>query len=341
MTNGPTGHETSLQAQMEQYALTRQGWVQEAADIVAHETGASIEDTFPFPMASPDEARRDSPAPILNSEEEVALREIAGRFGIGGERDVTLEDAGLPDGHVAFFEAGLVWKMKAESETETENTAASAYFYAGSPFVKATPREKEFQIERMGVASEEVRETQYEEARLVAESQPGYKALPEPVILPFGYTVDEERALIREKTGQFIKIGTRNDKPVILFRTDREDYIGVDDKGKPKPMYRYQPDQAEILGFVADMLTAEGNDQTAVGLVTSNTYSSRVIDAVRAGVNRGRQFGVAMFGRNTLATVKGEDAPEPTELMQIPGELRVAHFKLGQLLEEIQNPESN
>lgn len=324
--------EASLQNQFEAYVAERRGWVSNAADILAGKTGANVEETLPLPMEQQQGVRRDSATPELDPEGEQRLREIAGRFGIGGEQDVTLEAAGLPGGHVAVLEGGLVWKMTAESKIS--NGHASEYVYAGSPYRNTTDAEHAFEVARLEINADNTSTTEYDAARLVAESAAGYVPLEEEIVLPFGYDIHSGFSVTSESTGQLVQIGTRDGKPVLLLRVDRENYIDEEDNNKPK--YRKQPDTAAIMGIMSDVLTAKGDVQTAVGIITSNTYASRALDTMRAGYTRGRQFGVAMYGRQTLADTKGETVSEPTELFQIPGELRVMWEKLQLLADTVE-----
>jgi hypothetical protein len=135
--------------------------------------------------------------------------------------------------------------------------------------------------------------------------------------------------LIEQKTGQLTQIGTENGAPVYMIRVDREDF--VNEQGESK--YR-QPDSAALLGIMDQILSAQGQTEQSLGLITSNTYASRALDVVRAGLSSGRNYFVGMYGRQTLATIKGEEVSAPTAINQIPGELHVIAGKLMQLTEE-------
>jgi hypothetical protein len=111
-----------------------------------------------------------------------------------------------------------------------------------------------------------------------------------------------------------------------LLRVDRENY--VDEHEKPK--FRKRPDTSKLMGFLADVLQAQGKLDDPIAVVTSGTYASRQVDAMIAGVSHNRPFGVVMYGRSVLTALK---APVPAELPlnQLPGELRLRHDKLVQL----------
>ena len=87
--------------------------------------------------------------------------------------------------------------------------------------------------------------------------------------------------------------------------------------------------------FVSDVLTANGDNDSPIGLITSNAYASRIPEAMRAGLKNGREFGVAMYGRETLAKVQDAPMKPDTDLNQLPGELRVMHDNLQKLLSEV------
>lgn len=328
MTHENVSNTEQLRARLEARVAERQGWLQEAAELFGGE-GAIIEKVFQLPMTNPGEARRDSPSIAPSPEDEAKMREIAGRFGIGGEQDVTLEDAGLLPGHVRINEGGLAWKMLAEHKLES---AAGTYIYAGSPYQATTATEQAHEVKMLDRLADTVSNTQYEAAEIIARSHPDFVPLERPYVMPFGYDIQNNHALVVEPTGQLVQIGTRNGKPVMMLRVDRENY--VDGNGDSK--YRNQPDTASQMTFVSDVLTACGDEEKDLGVVTSNTYASRAIDVERAGLRSGRQFGVAMYGRATLAEAKGEPVATPTELVQFMGEFAVLNDKNNMLKNELQ-----
>lgn len=116
-------------------------------------------------------------------------------------------------------------------------------------------------------------------------------------------------------------------KPVLLLKVDGETYKD----GEGKERQRYRPDSAAQMAFVSQVLLACGDETSRVALNTSTTYAARVIDTMRAGMLFNRGFEVGMYGRQTLAAVKNEPVATPTEIQNIPGELRVAYNKLQQL----------
>jgi hypothetical protein len=317
-----------LLQQLEQYIDVRRDWLKEAVGIVTGDPETPIEDVFQEPTSDPEEARRDYEMRFsLSESQETGLRAVASRFDIGGAEDVSLDDVGLAPNHVRMDESGLFRKMLAEAEVDSE---AGTEIHAGSKYVVLKDTEKELEAKVLG---ESMSTNQYEAAQHIAESRPGFEPLAKPIVMPFGYDIDNNFALVHEPKGQLIHIGNRGGKPVMMLSVDRE--VFKDEAGASK--YRKQPDTAALMGFIADVLSACGDEETAVGYVTSNTYASRNLDALRAGYSRGRRFGTAMYGRKTLAHVEGKTEWEETEMFQIPGELRVMDIKLNQLDESIHN----
>jgi len=289
------------------YVDVRMQWLGDAVEVLGHDRTADPLEVF----ASPTEVRDDAEPLELTVEQENSLRSIAGRFGIGGEVDV------VSTAEVQILEGGKVWKIEAEAEMPTH---ADTIMFAGSPRVIIGPDEVEYLMTKYGVDLEGA--TQYDAARFLAGQQDGF-VTQEDEELPYGYEVAEGFVLTEESTGQRIKIGEKDGRPVVLLRVDREDY--TDEEGEPK--YR-QPQAAALMTFMSNILSAEGNETASVALVTSTTYASRVIDAMRAGLESGRFFDVSMYGRQTLATVRGLEVAKPTSINQIPGELRVVYEKL-------------
>jgi hypothetical protein len=137
--------------------------------------------------------------------------------------------------------------------------------------------------------------------------------------------------MVNEATGQLVHVGeTSRGQAVQILRVDREIY---EERGESK--YRFQPDSAALMGFVADAMEAQ-DQEGGVALVTGNTYASRQYDAIRAGVSRGREFGVAMYGRATIAAVRGIDMLPDSPLNQLPDDLRSTYEKLRLLQAELE-----
>ncbi|HEX7368099.1 MAG TPA: hypothetical protein VF261_00390 [Candidatus Saccharimonadales bacterium] len=331
MTHEFTGSQPQepLRTQIEAYIEQRRAWIGDAVELLGGDGSAPWESVLTLPTQASGEARENTPELQLDSEHEARLREIAGRFGIGGEQDVTLEQQGLRPGHVDIKEGGLVWKIAAEAELGSSN--AGTIVYAGSPYRRTTDEERAFQQDVMHVTPDDIAadQTEYDVAKLVATRQPGFEALEQPEVLPFGYAVSEGNPFVAEPTGQLEKIGTQNGKDVWRLRIDRQ----VEADGS----YRFQPDTATVMRLMAEYLTAHGDTDTAVGMTTSNTYASRAVDVVRAGLAQDRPFAVAMYGRQTLASAKHKPVTAPTDAKQLPGELAVMAYKLDQLAEAVRN----
>jgi hypothetical protein len=60
-----------------------------------------------------------------------------------------------------------------------------------------------------------------------------------------------------------------------------------------------------------------------------------------AGLKHSREFGMALYGRATLAEVQGEPMKPGVDLNQLPGDLRVMHDSLQKLLAEVKEKESH
>lgn len=298
-----------------EYVRQREAWLADGVEVLTGSREGRPADIFP----SPTEVRDDSAPLALTDEQEAALREVAGRFGIGGE-------VAIPAAcDYEIIEGGKPWKMDAEASMST-----GIQIFAGTPY-RTIGNDEATYLRAKGYVDTTEPLSEYDVAQIVASKQPGFKELGVGVVLPFGYDIDNEHALVHERTGQLVQIGTNNGEPVLCLRVDREVY--VNDEGKSR--YRNQPDSAALMGFISDALTANGNETASVGLLTSSTYASRSIDAVRVGLGRGRQFAVGMYGRQTLADVKGEPVAAPSGINQIPGELHTVATKLDALKQAV------
>jgi len=316
--NQPENENTP--ANVERYIVEQQSWIAEAAKIVGGPE-ATPESVF----LKPPEVRSDSLALDLTEEQEQSLREVAGRFGLGGERDV------LSLADLDVIEGGKPWKVAAEAAI---SNPTAAKIFAGSPFREIGQEETAFMQESYGLTVDGAM-TEYDMVKHIASQSEGFVPLEEEEVLPFGYDIDNGFELVEEQTKQLVKLGAvqhedGSETDVIVLRVDRRNLDIVDGRQQ----YSNQPDSAAIMGIVSDVLSAHGDDESSVGMVTSSTYPSRAIDAVRAGLSKGREFRTGMYGRGTLADIKGEPVAAPTDINQIPGELYVLNEKLAQLSEE-------
>jgi hypothetical protein len=336
--NGPEALRQSTEA----YVTERLGWITDAVEVLTGDRSTPVEEALSRPMEKVTDAREDSPAVVgLPEIDEQKLRDGVSRFGMGKVEDVM---ADLPEGYVDIKEGGLVWKMLAEqmagkntvvseeeSDTQNEEDDAGSYVYPGFPGRPTTEAERIFQINKLGIEEDKTTSNEYESARLIAELHPDHIPFSEPLVLPFGYDIHNKHSLIEEPTGQIVQIGTQNNKPVLWVRVDHQ----PQEDDPSKFVQGTKPDTADIVGIISDVLTACGDDTTAIAITTSNTYPSRVIDSISTGLTKGRQVGASMYGRKTLADAKKEEIQEPTALNQIPPELRVIHDKLLQLREVV------
>lgn len=312
----PTEQKLQNNQSIEAYLSERAAWMADAVEVLTGDREAD-----PAVVFAPATEVRDDAAPLgLTAEQETFLREVAGRFGIGGEANV------YSRAEVQILEGGKPWKI--EAEAQIIHTAKTILF-AGSPYRKLGQDETDYLKAKLPEGTEPA-DNEYDMARQIAGLQEGFEALEADEVLPFGYNIQNNHSLVSEATGQLVRIGKLEEADVIMLRVDRENYEDEDGKAK----YRNQPDGAALLRVVSEVLSATGDDTSAVGINSSTTYASRAVDTVRAGLKSGRTFSVGMYGRQTLADVKGEPVAAPTGINQIPGELHTMQEKLVQLAAE-------
>ena len=296
----PSSNEVNNRSTAE-FVEERLGWLREAAELYH---GPEIEGDIIGLLPEPTEPRADAEGWDLDDAKEAKLREIAGRFGIGGEQDV------LAESEIHLLEGGKPWKVASEMAI---SSGSNTVILAGSPNRKIGDDEHKYMTTKHQTMIEN--ETEYDMVRRIAEGAEGFVPLEEDVILPFGYDIKAGHQLVEEPTGQFVEIGTINGAQVVILRVDRENMLD----GK----YQNQPGALDLLKVVADARTAAGDQTSTIGFLTSNTYASRAISVVEAGFDSNREFSVGMYGRNTLANVQGNPVAEPTAINQIPSELNV------------------
>lgn len=304
------------QPNLEAYIGDRMEWIKDAVEVVSGDRQADPLEVLPPATGT----RDDAEALPLTDDQETKLREVAGRFGVGGEADVTY------NAEVQLVEGGKPWKIIAEigiiPDAGTHILAASPHRIIGQD--EADYMRELYKVDLTG-------KSEYDVAQFIAGTIEDSELLEEPEVLPFGYDIHDSNKLVQEATGQLIQVAKRHGEwPLLLLRVDREDY--QDEEGASK--YRNQPDSAALMGFISGTLSAAGDETSRVGLITSNTYASRAIDTVRAGLQAGREFGVSMYGRRSLAET-GAQLPVATSINQIPGELHVMYEKLINLQAEL------
>jgi hypothetical protein len=325
MSERSAGQDPTLQnrAAIAERVGEQLGWLNQAAEIIGG-PDARVEDVFDRPP----EERRTAPTPDWTPEQAANVREIAHRLGYGAEHNVS---SGLPGG-ILIAEGGLAWKIAAEAAAFEDETGPRTLLFAGSPHRVLREDEHEFLSQRLGVTLSGDA-TEYDLAGLFAERQAD-KTSGQREILHFGYETTEGNPTVHRSTGQLVYVGeTSKSQSVQLLkvegRVDPEDGSKIIHKPKPVGLMR----------FMADVSALQGNKQESIGLVTSSTYASRVVDAVRAGISHGgRQFGVAMYGRQTLADIKGVPLQPDSPLNQLPGDLRETYDKLQALAKMLNHP---
>lgn len=306
----------------EAYASHVRKAVSRVAEILTGDEEADPSEVF----VSPTERRDDQTVKEAFGDVELTpglerdLREAVAPLGLGGEQDVASQAS------YQIVEGGKPWKVEAEVAIAAE---ADTIIFAGSPHRNIGQDEIDYIAGKLPEGVEPGK-TELEMVRKIAEMQAGFEPLEEDSVLPFGYDISSNHEFTSEPTGQLVQIGTRLGKPVLLLRVDRENYL--DDEGNSR--YRYQPNSAALMGLVSQYLTANGDTESAIAIVTSSTYASRAVDTVIAGLENGRTFEVGMYGRETLAGVRGAEVAAPSPINQLPGELRVFAEKL-RTLEEL------
>ena len=287
-------------------------WLNKAAEIA----GGPVGEVFPYAT----EPRRDAPEPDWDNEQISGIREIAHRFGYGAEQDTP---SGLQGG-VRLLEGGLAWKIAAEDSALEQEPEVSTVVFSGLQERVVNDDERKFIESNFEVTLPEGA-TEYDLAHFFAQ-QKASRLADKPVVLPFGYAVQKGNPTLQEATGQLAHIGeTDLGQDIYLVKVEQ----GSDRENRP--------DTTALMGFLSDVLDGQGRQDEPVAVITSNAYASRQPDAIRAGLGRGRQFGMAMYGRATLAAVKGKgtEMQADTPLNQLPGELRVMHEKLQLLAKEV------
>lgn len=287
--------------------------------------GAHIDTVLPQPMKGPGEARQDAKDPDWDESQVVKAREVAHMFGYGSERNV---NSGLSGG-VRILEGGLAWKITAEHSALADENSPASIVFAGSAYRPLKDEERGFIKDHLEMSTDNM-VTEYDFAEALARRQLE-DTVQEEFDLPFGYQISEGNPTVEQETGQLKRLGyTESGVNVLLLRIDREEY---EEDGQQK--YRFQPPTETLMRFMSDVLGAYSDHDSPIGLITSNAYASRVPDALRSGLRHGREFGVAMYGRSTLAKIQGVEMKPDTPLNQLPGELRVMHDNLHKLLAEV------
>jgi len=331
--------------------------LEQAAEVVGGE-GATVEDAFPLPTKE----RRDAPMPEwADDEDKVAkVREVAHSFGYGAEEDTP---SGLQGGR-RVLRGGLYWKIIAEEAALTSESGVADITFSGSPNRKLNDAERE--AIRADVEAEDLHLTTLEMADVLDEDELvrarvrhdrlGHLLDPDTTeydmvftlalniaeatvadvaVLPYGYEVvpGNKISITDQPTGQYLHMGLTSDgQGVRVLRVDQQMYPG----DEPDKQVRSQPDTASLLEFTSHVADGESAPTDAIAVVDSNTYAASVIEAVRASLRDGQhQFGVVMYGRQTLASAKRTNMQPDMPLNQVPGEFRARYISLVSLRDEL------
>lgn len=257
------------------------------------------------------EVRAEDAGLDLSDSQVTKLRSIAAELGYGRETDLTLTEQGLYGAHV-IIEGGMAHKVMAEALMVLEDATATptSLIFSASPH-------RNIEIPAEIVSTErilgETKATEYDMVRDLIEMLPGFEADIE-IPLDASYDVLDNFAVGRSSSNQFVVMGTIGKTPVVLMRVDKVRIPGT--------IQYKQPGAADIMRIVSDVSTQQGDKVWPVAMATSATYQpSRSVDAAIVGLETGRRVGLATYGTDRLAKVKGEVAPEPAPANQLPGEL--------------------
>jgi len=305
--------------------------ISEAVAIVSPDNpGVSPLDIFPAPK----ERRSDDEGIELTEDQELRLRTCAAELGFGRQSNRSMSELGLYGGHV-IIEGGYAHKMLAEALLVVEDQSAdpASIVISVTPNRQIDDAEREITARVLGIEVANVGKTEYEVARQVANTIPGFEKAEFETELPYRYDIDDEFKVFGGSNGQFTSIGRVGHAPVILLRVDREDYI--DEGGDHQ--YRNQPDAAALIKIVDSILRNNGDTIYPIAFVTSGTYQpSREVDGARAALSVNRKVGIPTYGTELLALVKGESIPAPGPVNQLPGEFHKMVLQVQRLQEVIE-----
>lgn len=107
--------------------------------------------------------------------------------------------------------------------------------------------------------------------------------------------------------------------------------VRVDREVLPEGKYKNQPNALQLMRVVAAAKDFVGDAGSSIGFVTSNTYASRAVSTIEAGLDASRDFRVGMYGRETLRATGGP-VPAETPINQIPSEMYTMALNLKSLL---------
>lgn len=300
-----------------------------AVEIVGHPDEDPLE-----VFDAPPQRRSDAPAPKWGESDQSSLSwHLAETLGYGREEDTPLSEVGLQDGH-AIAEGGRPPKMFAELMTILDDAEARpATITMSADGERVLPDDERQELARLlGIDVEAVPEdtTEYQAARRLVHSIEGFQPYnfsnpKKDAIMPHSYDMDNNYALGTEKSGQVVRTGTLKGAPVFLLRVDTQKRYDPD-TGKEK---RQRPGPVQIMKIISDIVTEAGDTATPVAMVTGNSYPSRGVAALIAGIETKpeRVMGVATYGAARLAQLKGESTPAGPAANQYSGELwTVAHY---------------
>lgn len=313
--------------------LRMQQAIARATEAVAGDPNDGPLKVFPNPKSK--ERREDVvfDADNLSSEQEACFRAAMAELGPGREDDKGLDISRLsnegsetrnpdhdPDKYEweAVLEGGQGHKVKSELDLVLEQDILPGMIVlSGSPDRILPDAEKEITAKVLGIKVSEVADTELGVERQVAECHKEFVADSEETPLPTDLAQNPDRYGVAPEhvatDGQFTRIGTIRNIPIVLMRTDRfPDPEGVKD-------YIATTNAEKI-----SMVRAVQNNafDRNIALVTSATYEpSCELEALEAVENLpvGTTAQVISYGTKRLAKVKGEEEVKPPALNQLAG----------------------
>jgi hypothetical protein len=298
------------------------GWIMELAQVIGGPE-ATVEDALQVPVVEGDTARDDAIHPDWTPEQTEKAIEVGRKFGFGAQETVP---SGVAGG-TRYAEGGKPWKIMAEANAIEDEPDVHTVVFGGSPFRHLGDDELKFVAEK-GIQLPE-NATELDFVMALAKFQCA-EIHNEPVALPFGYEIAEGNNMIHQPTGQWLEIGKgKKGRSVQVVQVAGEKYLNEQNEVKE----RFRPSGGRMIELIAEKRTAEGDTYDPIALATSSTYPSRVPDVVKAGLDLDppRQVGVLLYGRAGILAL-GAPVPKPAPLNHLPGDLRLMHDKLQELL---------
>lgn len=286
-----------------------QNCVDRSIEIVG-QIGQDYSEVFPDP--SQKDRREDVVWGLeITPEQEEAFRGVVSELGIGRSHDLSPAELGVDDGYTAIMEGGQPHKLIAQLDVvlDENQPVPGAIFMTADTGRELAESEQELAKKYLGFgAGDTLPKDEYELALST-------------VLRHEGFLPDSSGAITNDHGSYtMLYLGSIGEIPVHLMGLKRE--------------YNYpdEPKRFDRLNNQQKMETiAQSSDAKETVFVTSGSYQpSNEIQAIAATEKINKPVLVASYGTESMASVKGEDNPGPTELNQLGGEM----FKVAKLLEQ-------